>query len=258
MRETNLVLHCGAHAVERDVVGSISTPEPTETWHPIPHMTLIQHVEGILGINKLKVVKEAHSLTHDGMRYFGLMQIQNGQTNEDYAWVLGLRNSHDKSFPAGLVAGASVFVCDNLSFSGEVSYARKHTTKIEQDLPFLTERAIGRLMNKWHRQDHRIASYKQREITDAEAHDIIIRSVDVRACPPSYIPSVLGEWRTPQHEEFKERTIWSLFNGFTYILGSQHNLVTLSKRTEALHGLLDSYSGLGPEPETLEMHEVVE
>lgn len=40
--------------------------------------------------------------------------------------VLGLRNSPDKMFPAGIVAGASVFVCDNLSFSGVINLARKH------------------------------------------------------------------------------------------------------------------------------------
>jgi len=31
---------------------------------------------------------------------------------------VGLRNSHDKTFPAGLVAGTRVFICANLSFSG--------------------------------------------------------------------------------------------------------------------------------------------
>ena len=61
---------------------------------------------------------------------------KNAQTSsEDYCWVLGLRNSHDKTFPAGIVAGASVFVCDNLSFSGEIKFARKHTRFIVRDLP---------------------------------------------------------------------------------------------------------------------------
>jgi hypothetical protein len=50
----------------------------------------------------------AHSLTHDRLRYFGLMEIQNGVIHRDYAWVLGLRNSHDKTFLAGIVAGANV------------------------------------------------------------------------------------------------------------------------------------------------------
>jgi hypothetical protein len=55
------------------------------------------------------------------------MEIHSRKSSEDYCWVLGLRNSHDKTFPAGIVAGASVFVCDNLSFLGEVNFSRQHT-----------------------------------------------------------------------------------------------------------------------------------
>jgi len=56
--------------------------------------------------------------------------VANNESAADFALVVGLRNSHDKSFPAGLVIGASVLVCDNLSFSGEVRLARKHTYPI--------------------------------------------------------------------------------------------------------------------------------
>src|SRR5262249_49374431 len=93
-RRANLVLHCGAHAVDRVIIGSTPTPEPTATWTPLPHMALIEQVERVLKTDGLFVVHQAHSLTHDGLRYFGLMQIQNGAVNRDYAWVLGLRNSH--------------------------------------------------------------------------------------------------------------------------------------------------------------------
>ena len=56
------------------------------------------------------------------------MEIHGRKTSEDYCWVLGLRNSHDKTFPAGIVAGASVLrLRQPLSFSGEVKFARKHT-----------------------------------------------------------------------------------------------------------------------------------
>jgi hypothetical protein len=49
-------------------------------------------------------------MTHDGHRYFGLLQIANGSSHADYSWVLGIRNSHDKRLPAGLVLGSQVFV----------------------------------------------------------------------------------------------------------------------------------------------------
>jgi len=241
-RRANLLLHCGAHAVDRVIIGATPTPEPTLTWTPLSHMTLIEEVEQVLKSNGLSVVNQAHSLTHDGLRYFGFMEIQNGVIHRDYAWVLGLRNSHDKSFPAGIVAGANVFVCDNLSFSGEIKIARKHTRFILRDLPFLTERAIGRLMERWHHQDERIGAYKGRNLSDSSAHDLIIRSTDVRACTPRQIPAILREWRNPRHEAFQPRTLWTLFNSFTEVL--KGNLNELPKRTEALHGLLDSYVGL--------------
>src|SRR5882672_720909 len=155
-RHSNLILHCGAHAVEFDQVSRVKTPRATSTWQPIPHHQLIETVQRTLATTNLSIGTQAHSLTHDGSRYFGLMEVQSRKSNDDYTWVLGLRNSHDKTFPAGIVAGASVFICDNLSFSGEVKFARKHTRFINRDLPQLVERSIGLLMEKWHDQDKRI------------------------------------------------------------------------------------------------------
>jgi hypothetical protein len=242
-RRTNLILHCGANRVPRTIVSGVPTPTATQTWAPIPHSLLIEQVELALHANRLRVVTQAHSLTHDALRYFGLMEIQNGAVHPDYGWVLGLRNSHDKRFPAGVVAGATVFVCDNLSFSGEIEIARKHTRFILRDLPLLTQQAIGRLVQRWHHQDERISAYKTKGISDPDAHDLIIRGMDAGVCSNRLIPKVLQEWRKPRHPEFEERNIWALFNSFTETL-KKSSLAELPRKTEALHGLLDSYVGL--------------
>jgi hypothetical protein len=242
-RRSNLVLHCGANLVPRRAVSGVPTPSATQTWAPIPHSLLVEQVELALHANRLRVVSQAHSLTHDGLRYFGLMEIHNGAVHPDYGWVLGLRNSHDKRFPAGVVAGATVFVCDNLSFSGEIEIARKHTQFILRDLPLLTQQAIGRLVQRWHHQDERISAYKTKAITNAGAHDLIIRGMDAGVCSNRLIPTVLQEWRKPRHAEFEERNVWALFNSFTESL-KKSSLAEVPRKTEALHGLLDSYVGL--------------
>jgi hypothetical protein len=159
-----------------------------------------------------------------------------------YALVLGLRNSHDKSFPVGLVAGASVFVCDNLSFSGEVRLTRKHTTHLQRDLPQLVAGGVGKLMQLWMHQGQRIDAYKNHRMRDKSAHDLVIRAVDVGACTNRMTPSVIKEWREPSHIEFGERSACSLFNAFTEIL--KGNLPELPKRTEVLHALFDTTVGL--------------
>lgn len=243
MKQANLILHAGAASVERGAVEIVPTPEATRTWTPIPHTALIERVEDTIRGNGLEIVNQTHGLTRDGSRYFGLMQVANGQNSEDYAMVLWLRNSHDKQFPAGLVVGASVFVCDNLSFSGEVRMTRKHTTHILRDLPGLVQRMVGRLMEKWHAQDQRIEAYKNAELTDVAAHDLIVRSIDARALTATQVPKLLQEWRHPQHPEFEPRTAWSLFNGYTEVL-KPLSLNELSARTQRLHGLFDTQVGL--------------
>ena len=242
-RHPNLLLHCGAKAVERSDITRVRTPRATDTWTPVPHMDLITKVERTLASNNLTIGSQAHSLSHEGQRYFGLMEIQGRATDPEYCWVLGLRNSHDKTFPAGIAAGASVFVCDNLSFSGEVKLVRKHTRFIGRDLPFMIERAIGQLMQKWHDQDVRINAYRTYDLEDKDAHDLIIRATDVGACSNRLVPTILKEWRESPHEQFHERNAWSLFNAFTEAL-KDGNLCELPKRTEALHALMDSQVGL--------------
>ena len=241
-RRPQLCLHCGGHLATRDEVETTLTPSPTNTWQPIPHIELIERVEEALHLNRLEIGSMSHSLSHEGLRYFGLIEVRSRELREqDYAYVLGIRNSHNKTFPAGLVAGASVFVCDNLSFSGEVRVTRKHTRFIRRDLVTLVQGSIGKLMTAWHEQGQRIARYKQHELTDEVVHDIAVRSVDVGVLPNRKLPDLLKVWREPRYEDFHPRTAWSLFNGYTEVL--KGNLAELPRRTERLHGLLDSEVG---------------
>jgi Domain of unknown function (DUF932) len=243
MRKTNLCLHCGARSVTREQVAAVMTPARTTTWVPIPHDRLLAGVQCSLERAGLSVVTEAHGLSGNGDRYFGLLQVANGENPEDFGLVVGLRNSHDRTFPAGLVVGASVFVCDNLSFSGEVRLARKHTAHVERDLPQLIDRAVGRLGDLRRTQEARFIGYKQHELTDGAAHDLVIRALDAQVVPVTRVPDVLEEWRTPRHPEFREgRTAWRLFNAFTETLKGR--LDALPARTQALHGLLDAACGL--------------
>src|SRR3954464_762380 len=162
----NLVLHCGASHVERRVVEKAITPAPSETWVPIPHHRLLDLVESTLSASGMTVANEAHALWSNGLRYFGLLEVTNGEPHEDYGLVIGLRNSHDKSFPAAIAMGSSVFVCDNLAFSAEVTIARRHTRFIERALPQIVHTAIGRLADRRGQQDQRIESYKKTPLAD--------------------------------------------------------------------------------------------
>jgi len=239
MKNANLILHCGAHAVERSVLESTPTPPSTDTWQPVPHAALLGTVEKVLVDHGLTITSQAHGLTHDGNRYFGLMEVHNGNENPEYARVLGLRNSHDKCLPAAICAGSQILVCDNLAFSGEIKISRKHTTFIMRDLPDLIKQTVAHLISTWHELDNQIQSYKSQRLSDRSAHDLTIRAMDGGVFCASKIPEVIHEWRQPRHDAFAPRNVWSWFNAVTEVV--KGNLAVLPGRTQALHRLCDAF-----------------
>jgi len=246
MAMTGLMLHCGASQVPYEEVEQSHTPDSTDTWTPVPHSRLVTEVRSHLDRANITVKEESHALTHDGGRYFGLFRLgQEGAT--EYGSVMGVRNSHDKRFPASLVFGANVFVCDNLSFMGEVKLSRKHTRHIMRDLPQVVSRTLGKLADHWNFQEKRFDAYKERELSNMQANDLIIRGMLSGACTKTHVMDIVHQWRTPNHDEFKPRNAWSMFNAFTEVL--KGNLNALPKRTEALHGLMDGECGVAPQRE---------
>jgi hypothetical protein len=134
-------------------------------------------------------------------------------------------------------------VCDNLSFIGEVRISRKHTRFAARDLRHLTARAVGQLGDRFGKLDTRIASYRSRRLSDAQAHDLVVKAIDCRAITTSQLPDVLHEWREPEHDDFRPRNAWSLFNACTEAFKGI-NPHTVVARSQALHGLFDGLVGL--------------
>jgi hypothetical protein len=252
MNKLNLILHCGGSSATRDQLSSIVTPAATETWFPIPHLELVQQVETRLLENNMRIVNESFGMAQDGKRMFGLLQVANGQNSDDYSWVCGLRNSHDKSFPAGLCVGSGVFICDNLAFSSEIVVGRKHTRYIMDDLPALVGTAIGRLSESWTSQNTRIEAYKRAELTKGDAADLLLSALDQDVLNTRQIIPAFREWKSPRHPEFAEsKNVWRFFNAVTEILKPEtgknakgHYLFDLPAKTSRLHQICDTASGI--------------
>ena len=219
-----------------------TTPEATETHYPIPHGTLIETVRDVVRGAQWSITDTDYALFHENNEMFAVWRIQNGQSHPDYDLTIGLRNSHNKMFAAGMAVGSYVMVCSNLDFSGEVAIGRKHTRYILRDLRGLVETAFSKVQAMRILQDRRIEVYKENAPSDTEVHDFLIRSVDQKVMANSYVPKVLKEYRTPSHEEFfrdgRVRTGWTLLNAYTEVF-KKVNALTLPDRTIKLHRMLD-------------------
>ena len=241
-----LTLHSGAQVATRAEVLDVRTPDATETWQPVPHGFLIDGFLSRLESIGFGVQREQHGLTRDGARWFGVFDLVARSAERDYSLAIGLRNSHDQSFAAAAMMGSRVWICDNLAMSGEVRIIRKHTSEILNDLPDVMDEAVVKLSSIEDFMRIRIDHYKASELTDAQVHDFLVRSTMAKVLPVTRLPLVYAEWHRPRHDDFRPRTAWSLFNGFTEVFKGT-SLFKMPARTQRLHLLLDRFVGT-PKP----------
>jgi hypothetical protein len=95
MQTSTLLAHCGTMKVERDFLKKIPTPPQTRTHQPISHYDLVVALIESLSFRHIGVVKDEYAVTPDGMKMFGLLELNHGFTGCHFA--IGIRNSNDKS-----------------------------------------------------------------------------------------------------------------------------------------------------------------
>ena len=171
-----------------------------------------------VGMYGHEIVAEHHGITEDGARYFGLMELRS--TYGDYTDTLGLRNSHDKSFPVGIGFGSRVFVCDNLAFLADTVIKRRHTTNLKRDLPGIIGEIIEPLAIQRERQARTIARYQAAELTDRDADHGIMEMYRQGIINIQRVPDVLQQWNEPEHD-WGGPTAWRLLNAATFALAGR-------------------------------------
>lgn len=232
----SLNLHSGGDLVPYDALRQLTAPAATPTHVPVEHYRLVDLVRGTLSMFGHEIVEEHHALDHDGMRYFGLMTLKS--THTGYTDTLGLRNSHDKSFPIGVAFGSRVFVCSNLSFIGDHVIKRKHTANAKVMLPGLLMEIIEPLAEQREHQAKKFTRYKQTLVSDQQADHAIMGMYRGGIINLQRIDNVLSEWDNPSFEGFEDRNAWRLFNATTYALTGK--IAERPDITSKLHKVIDA------------------
>ena len=234
-----LVLHAGAHEVSFAELSAVPTPAATATHLPVPHHRVVELARYALGFYQHEVVEERHAVMPDGARYFGVMTLRSPPG--EYTDVVGLRNSHDKSFSIGIAFGSRVFVCDNTAFVGDHVIRRKHTAKARRDLPGLLAEIIAPLQDVRAAQHETMLCYQNTPLTDAIADHAVLQMYRGDVISLQKIDDVLNEWSRPTHD-YGGKTAWRLFNAATFVLAGK--VVERPKLTSELHRIMDRTCGL--------------
>src|SRR5437899_11001347 len=217
MSEATLIAHCGTAKVSRAELKAIPVPEGTRTFKPIPHHEIIEPLVEALSFRYIGVVRDEYAVSSDGMRMFGVLDLETAFDGCRFA--IGLRNSNDKSLRLALTCGVRVFVCDNLSFQGEFTpVLAKHS----KNFSVVDSLAIGvdRIQRNFEPMRRHIEQWRGLQITDDTARLVIYRAfVEGQFEAPRHLARNVHEnYFKPNFAEFAPRTMWSLENAFTSAL----------------------------------------
>jgi len=198
--------------VDHESLKTVPIPVATESYQPVPHSDLADMVKTIGQdiLHDFTFYKEQYALARDGRQMFGIHTYQNG--SNEMGLSIGFRNSYDKSLSIGIALGASVFVCDNLAFTGDVMLFRKHTSNVLEDLHQLILSAVYSQKSNFTDIQKDAERLKEIRFNDDRAFKMMGLLYGRGIMSPRQLPVILNEWLNPSYEDFKPRNAWSLYN----------------------------------------------
>ena len=203
--------------VKLDDLTAIEMPEATNTYVPVSHYDLAMNVGSI---GERVIDKELHSkrfgLARNGQHMFATYTFKNDE--DEVGMSIGFRNSYDKSMSIGVCVGAKVFVCENLMMTGEVTFMRKHTGNILDELNSLIFKVLYNSEDKFVQLQQDKESMKEVPINNQRAWETMGVLFGKGIINTPQISIMRKEWKNPSHQDFDDDSLWSLYNAGTEAL----------------------------------------
>ncbi len=144
---------------------------------------------------------------------------------------IGFRNSYDKTLPIGVCGGASVFVCSNLMFTGDIIKMRKHTQNVEEDLDILIQKLFDDVDRRYDESVEAKKHLQEIEFSDRDTGNYLGQLfVNQGVLNGAQLNKATKEWF--ESPVFTERTAWSAYNACTEALKAAHPMNALEKYTK--------------------------
>lgn len=222
---------------------AVPVPERTDSYNPIPYgdgiNCLLEQVEKQLGLTPRA---QAFGLSKDGAKIFAKFAYDVGDAKSNLA--VGFRSSYDKTIAPKIGGGASVLVCDNLCFNADGFVVfRKNTTHAWRDYQELVKKHVGTLMNRFKATRAECAKLEEIPCDLNRGFATLGVAMGTGILSPTQATVAFKDWKTPQHEDFSDRNLWSLYNCATEGLKKGAVAATIDRHANA-HGFFMEMSKL--------------
>jgi len=228
---SKLSLSGKSYKVDRENIFEFKKPEETNSYCPVSHENVLSMAEEAIVNSGSKItgidIGVRDQIVNDRMIYgakmFSIISVNHAadEAGDEIGIEVGIRNSYDKSMSIGIISGSSVYVCDNMMFTGTLSSVKKHTPNVWDEFPIMIYSVVG-FIHKMHDLDMLIRSrFMDVQISTERGLDFL-GSLAARNVIPytngrnSIFADSIKEWVEPSFGEFKDRNVWSLYNACTH------------------------------------------
>lgn len=212
--DSTLIAHTGARKMPYEELALVPTPMGTDTHKPVPHHEVVNALVETLGFRHIGVHKQEYAVSNDGMKMFGLMELET--TFHGCRFAIGIRNSHDKSMRLAMTVGYRVFVCDNMAFNGDFEpVLAKHSKHF--NIANALSVGVDMMQRNFEPMVQAVDRWRGSQISDVSAKMLIYQAfIESDLDVPKHLARPVHDlYFNPQIEEFQPRTVWSLSNAFT-------------------------------------------
>jgi hypothetical protein len=231
----------GSFRLTRDELREFGTPAGTRTHKPVNHGTAADLTVKYANLFGYSIDSEEFGVNPSKTQMFGVLRVtKRGEAGRpDMQKAIAIRNSHDKAFAFGMLAGVSVFCCSNLMFNaGKQSAAvrRKHTSGI--NLAETIPQLFRALESEYATLYGNIDRIKETKIESRAALcEQVVTMVENNVLPSCDIMPVIQQFENPLHEEFSLHTEYALFNCVNEVAKKY----TAKKADKCYRGLSDHF-----------------
>ncbi len=194
------------------------TPPATATHCPIDHYEFTQNtlqiLEKLLRYEGFTLDDCQVALHKEDQQLFGTAIFRNGR--EDIQLAIAFRNSHDKTFSAGVAIGGRVFICSNLCISGLIQMLRKHTSKIKDDLRESIMKAVWDIDKQWNTFQSDVDTLRSIQMDDDTAYETFGVAYGRKILSSQQFTKAIAEWHKPSYDH-GPKSLWRWNNACTQI-----------------------------------------
>lgn len=216
-------------------------PEATNTYQPLSNQVMLDIIYRIAGENSITLSNEQLGMDLKGQRFFGVCDIEsNDFFHGSIKMMIGFCNSYNGTMAARFCLGGKVFVCSNLAFHAYTDdktgisgisirpHKNLNSLGIYEGLAIQIKEAFIQIENFRQSQESFYGSLLDYELSNERAYATIVRAAQQGFINKTSVLTLANEWdyqavepedidKNEWHEEFQDRTAYSLFNAFTQV-----------------------------------------